>query len=602
MRPTQQRTSIRRLALLASATVGVLGLLASGCTGDDSPGSPRGEATSTGRTTGSAASAVTRGIHDDTDGPAYDLIEPTGERPLVRDGQDWTMPGWVRPAEFSGFFSEDAAESEQVMLRSIDVSWKQIAPTEGAPLDLDSAGKAQGMSFEPLGQQLAEPGPYWFRLFASGTDWAPAWVIEKCGVSAIGKDYDGQRHLPIWDDCVWDALRTTWARLLRDQGLLADPNFRFAYVPGGFTWVEFDYEMISSAVRRGELTQDTYLRWYARMLKDLTAIAGPQAGQLVFTGEDYPFGPFGTDDDLLARKAVDAGLGIRTGITELANFHLSEAPAYGSRILPDGHLVVDDSAPPHRPGTVVATENECYVDCGYKAQDPAYTVIQSNLKSLQLQMNWMYVVPGPSLFEQLPEHWDWVRLSLGQHPQTSPDAWAALRDAEDRYWADPQPPFDGTSGRAWRGQPVVRNLERWLVQVDVPGRAMARRSSAEVHRGDLEPDNGVAHEGLRTDVAAGSRSLAFTLDDRFLSAGTKHPALVKVTFLDDGTGAFRVRHSHGETAPVRLGGSGRWRTATFRVDLDPDHSLPRGTDLWLDTSGPGDLTVRFVRVVRLAAP
>ncbi len=180
------------------------------------------------------------------------------------------------------------------------------------------------------------------------------------------------------------------------------------------------------------------------------------------------------------------------------------------------------------------------------------------------------------------QHWDWVRLSLGQTPQSSPDAWAALRDAQDTFW----------HGR------FVRNLERWLVQVDAPG-AVARRSTTDVHRGDPTRENGVAYEGLRTDRAAGQRSLAFRLDPRFLDPDQASRVLVKVTFLDRGRGSFRVR-SPGRTTPaVRLTGSGGWRTATFAVHLRPDKSLPGRTDLWLDASGPEDLAVRFVRVVRI---
>jgi hypothetical protein len=50
---------------------------------------------------------------------------------------------------------------------------------------------------------------------------------------------------------------------------------------------------------------------------------------------------------------------------------------------------------------------------------------------------------------------------------------------------------------------------------------------------------------------------------------------------------------------VRLTDSGAWRTATFTVRLRPDKSLPGRTDLWLEGSGPDDLAVRFVRVVRV---
>src|SRR5690606_21031218 len=137
-----------------------------------------------------------------------------------------------------------------------------------------------------------------------------------------------------------------------DAGLAADPRLRFVYVPGAFTWAEYDYEMVSAAVETGDLDEEQYLAWYAPAWADLVELFGDNAHKLVFTGEDYPFGPFGEADDLLAADAVAAGMGIRTGITELANFHLSEAPAYGSRIEPNGHLVVDESLPIHN-GTFV---------------------------------------------------------------------------------------------------------------------------------------------------------------------------------------------------------------------------------------------------------
>ena len=542
---------------------------------------------------GAPAAPASVATADDPSGPRYPASVPTGTKPVVRTGDDWTMPAWVRPAAFAGFFSEVASPEQHVPVRSVDVTWRQIAPTEDGPLDLTSSGKAQGMRLDPLGGQLAEAGPYWLRLFASGVDWAPAWVATKCGVSGIGPDYDGEKHLPIWDDCVWSALRDTWHRLLVDQGVLDDPDFRFAYVPGGFTWVEFDYDIITKAVKQHLLTEQQYLDWYARMLDDLADIAGDRVGQLVFTGEDYPWGPFGGAEDLLAAAAVQHGFGVRTGITEEFNFHLSETPAYGSQVQPDGHLTLtrDASGSPK----VFASENECYRACGYHAKKLKYTVVHSNLKALQLQLNWLYVVPGDSYLTRYPDHWDWVRLSLGQQVATAPDAWVALRDARDTYWAD-QP----IAGRTWRNRPWVRNLERWLVQVDAPG-AVAHRTKVDTHSSDPTKDNGTAYEGLRTKRSAGDRSLAFRLDEDFLSGDATHPALVKVTYRDAGRGSFRLRHAGGATPSVELKNTKKWRTATFALDLRPDHSLPAATDLWIDTA-KGDLAVRFVRVLRLEQP
>lgn len=582
----------RRTRLAAVATVAVVGGVLAACVSAPDAGPPASATSAVSPAPSGTAATPGRAAADDPSGPRYVATVPAGATPVVRTGDDWTMPAWVRPAPFSGFFSEDASVTDHVPVRSIDVTWRQLAPSADGPLDLAATGRAEGMAFASLGDQLAEPGPYWLRLFASGVDWAPTWVLTKCGVSGIGPDYEGELHLPLWDDCVWSALRDTWRRLLVVGGVLADPDFRFAYVPGGFTWVEFDYDIITEAAERGQLTKARYLAWYARMLDDLADIAGAQVGQLVFTGEDYPWGPFGGAEDLLAAAAVQRGFGVRTGITEEFNFHLGEAPAYGSRIEPSGHLTLtrDDTGA----ARVFASENECYTDCGYRAKDLSYAIVHSNLKALQLQLNWLYVVPSDSYLRRYAAHWDWVRLSLGQRPETAPDAWVSLRDAQDTYWK-----VDWIAGREWTRRPWVRNLERWLVQVDAPG-AIAHRSMADKHTADPTRENGTAYEGLRTDRASGNRSLAFRLDERFLPADRPARVLVKATYLDRGRGSFRLRHPDGSTPAVTLQDTNTWRTATFLVALRPDHSLPSSTDLWLDAAG-GDLHVRFVRVVRLDA-
>ena len=530
-------------------------------------------------------------------GPRASFVDAGPDGVRVVDGDDWTLPDRVRPAEHSGLFSEEASADDLVAVRSIDLSWRQVQPEKGAPIDRAATGEAQGMSFDGLDAQLGEPGAFWMRLFASGADWAPEWVAEDCAVDSYGPDYDGQRHLPIWDECVWGHLMDTYRALFADTGLAADPRLRFVYVPGAFTWAEYDYEMVTAAVEAGDLDEESYLAWYAHAWDDLVELFGENAHKLVFTGEDYPFGPFGAADDLLARQAVDAGMGVRTGITELANFHLSEAPAYRSSIQPDGHLVVDESLPIHSGDFVVATENECYTDCGYQTDDPYYSVRQSNLKALQLRMNWMYVVPGPSYMAEYPEHWDWVRLSLGQTAETSADAWAAFRDAEDRYWGEEEFP------RAWDDQPWVRNLERWLVQVDEPG-SVAHRTEVDTHVADLEEDNGTAHEGLSTSVADGDTGFVLDVDERFAAASDGQGTVLKVTFLDTGNGAFRVETDAGDSASVVRTGSGEWRTATIALPegaVGADASRLRialeGID-GVEAATADDLVVRFVRVIR----
>jgi len=319
--------------------------------------------------------------------------------------------------------------------------------------------------------------------------------------------------------------------------------------------------------------------------------------KLVYTGEDYPWGPWDGSADLLARDAVEAGLGIRTGITEVFNFHLNHIPAYGITIAEDGHMVVDESWPLLSDGRTIATENECYDACGYHVDDLYYAIKMSNLKALQMRVNRLYVVPSDSYLAEYPDLWEWVRRSLGHHAADSADAWVALREAQDRYWIDDE-------SLAWDGKPWVRNLERFLVQRDVEPDALSRRGT-DVRTGEVDPDNGTAYEGRRTDRTSGQVALAFFVDEAFAGVGPTD-VMLKVTFVDSpGTTwrvAYRALSGAVESQAVISGGTGTVRTATFNLaGAVFDGGLEAGADLRL-VAESGDLEVRFVRLVKTRPP
>lgn len=520
-------------------------------------------------------------------------------------GDDWSLPPGG-PAPNTGFYSERSNVDKRVDLRGFDLTWRQIQPTPDG-FDGNARGRAHGMALPSFNAQIADRRPFWMRLFVSATAWAPSWLPRLCRYTPIGLDYDRLRHVPIWDPCVWDKVRGVWRKLMVDMGLRSDPRLKFVYVPGAFTWAEFDYEMIDLGSRKQGLTFAAYRDWHARMIRDLVAImngenADPSdnyAQKLVYTGEDYPYSTrFGDRVALFAREAVQGGMGIRTGITEVFNAHLNETPAYGTTIGPNGHLVTNDDWVLFDGKRVAGTENECYTECGFKSRDPAYAVKMSNLKALQMRMNWIYVVPKESRLNKLAAHWTWVRRELGRGPQNAPDAWVALRDAEDPYWG-------GRGGKRWRGFPYIRNLERWIVQRDVAPNGIARRGRLR-RSNDPVKDNGTAFESLRTDAARGRRALMLDVDERFMDAAANSAVELKVTYRDFAGTAWRAdyRAAGGETrsTPMIRGtarGNGRLRTVTFRLP-DPgfDDELPGSTDLALRTL-KGDLEASFVRVVKL---
>ncbi len=520
-------------------------------------------------------------------------------------GDDWSLPAWVAPSPNSGFFSETAAPGFNVNVRVADFTWRQLQPTQGS-FSLTTSDSVYGMTFPSWNAQLAGSDPIWLRLWVSGADWAPQWVKTLCGVSPVGTGYEGDDHLPIWNTCLWQQARELFRQVLLVHGLRADPRLQFLYVPGGFTWCEFDYDIPTQAAENFGLTFVTFDGWFQPAMQDLVDILNGEnsdpaddfAWKLVFTGEDYPFGPWETLDDLHARDAVAKGMGIRTGITEVFNFHLNHVPAYGTTIAADGHMTTDETWRGLDGRRVVATENECFNDCGFAVADTAYAVKMANLKALQLRMNWIYVVPGPSYMSSYPELWNWTRLELGKRVYEAADAWAALREAEDTYWID-------DPSHTWSGAPWVKNLERWLRQNDVAPDGLVRRGT-DVRSNEPTPENGTAYEGLRTQLSLGRNAIYLDLDERFFAGGVV-PAEVKVTYRDSGTGSFRIDYPAAggvtSTASQAYTNTGGWRTATFSLpNALWNDSLAGGNDLRLMATGPADLEARFVRAVRLTRP
>ena len=537
-------------------------------------------------------------VAEATEPPASDVVADV-------PGDDWSLPAWVTPSANSGFFSEAAAPAFNVNVRVADFTWRQLQPTQGS-FSLTTSDSVYGMTFPSWNTQLAGSDPIWLRLWVSGADWAPQWVKTLCGVSPVGTGYEGDDHLPIWNACFWQQARELFRQVLVVHGLRSDPRLKFLYVPGGFTWCEFDYDIPTQAAANFGLTFATFDGWFQPAMQSLVDILNGEnadptddfAWKLVFTGEDYPFGPWDTLDDLHARDAVAKGMGIRTGITEVFNFHLNHVPAYGTTIAADGHMTTDESWRGLDGRRVVATENECFNDCGFTVADTAYAVKMANLKALQLRMNWIYVVPGPSYMATYPELWSWTRLELGKRAYDAPDAWAALREAEDTYWID-------DTSHTWSGAPWVRNFERWLRQNDVAPDGIVRRGT-DVRANEPTPENGTAYEGLRTQLSLGRNAIYLDLDERFFAGGIV-PVEVKVTYRDSGNGSFRIDYPAAggvtSTSPQAYTNTGGWRTATFSLpDALWNDSLAGGNDLRLAATGPADLEVRFVRVVRISRP
>ena len=169
-------------------------------------------------------------------------------------------------------------------------------------------------------------------------------------------------------------------------GLRADPRLQFVYVPGAFTWAEFDFETMNAAQRAGDLDYASHRRWHPARLagsgRDLRSVCR----QARLRARTDPFSDFADPGRHLVRPGCRRGRdGDPATHTGEFNFHLSQAPAHGTA--PTGALVVDETLPVHNGRYVVGMENRYFTDCGFHTGDVPYAVVQTNL-FLRLRANW----------------------------------------------------------------------------------------------------------------------------------------------------------------------------------------------------------------------
>ena len=545
------------------------------------------------------------GVSDDED-PGSDQ-PPVQVQATIQDGYDWWLPNWVIPTANSGFVAETVDATNQIHVRVFDLTWEQINPEQGV-FDKTRSGQTSEISAAPYEEQFADPDPFWLRIWTTGVDWVPGWVQELCSVVPIGQDHAGFAHLPIWNACLWQQLLILYRTILVDWDLRSDPRLRFVQIPGGFSWCVFNFDVVSQAVAQHGLTHQAFDSWFHQAMADLAALMNGEnqeptddyAYKLVYTGQDYPDGPWGELDDHYAASASAQGMGSFLELTEISNYHANHAPAFGCQIEENGHMQVSEDwsgGPPQK--RILLTEHTCFDDCGNRTIDTEYAVRMANLKALQLRANWIVVDPSLSYLQEFQPHWEYVRLSLGKQVGTSADAWVVLREAEDTYFRDKDDSF------TWDVHPWVRNYERWIIQRDLAPDGVSKPGTQR-HEHEVSSLNGVAWEGRQTDWSNGSIYLYFDLDEGF-ATGHGGPIEIKVTYLDRQDCEWWLEYADqiGNQRSLSLVNQATQgiKTATFLLEsVRLDNVFEGLADFRLAIAGPVDLEVTMFRMVKLDQP
>jgi hypothetical protein len=545
--------------------------------------------------------------------PIFLVFSNIAHAATIAIGDDWSVPTWVTPSSNYVYFNEISSPAFHINNHVIDVTWRQINPAQGvySQTNTDSwteiVAGGETFNFDSFADQRALAGHYWLRIWLSGEQWVPQWVLTACNIPITQRwvDHSQQdRHIPLWNACIWNHAKTMYQKVFVDWGVKDDPKFEFAYVPGGFFYSEFDFDVMWSAFQQGAVTSNQLLTWLQDIRTSLVSILAEQHGKLMYTGQDYPFDfsgePYG-DFELHARDAVNAGMGVRNGISELFNFHLNETPAYGSHIEADGHVSIDESFVVHKNNHVIGNENECFNACGFSTDDTYYAVVMANLKALQLRSTHLLVETEDSFMAVYANHWNWVEHELAKKVHNAADAWVALREYEDRFFVDAAP----VNNVNWSGKPWLHNFERWLLQKDQAPDGQTRRGT-DVRTNVLDADNGTSYEGRRTNRASNQDYMYFFIQDDFAFAHSPFMQL-KVSYMDTGNTQWQLqyRNSNGQliTEAVTNSNSNALKTATFTFDNAVfDNGMTGNADFRIYNGGVNDIEIRFVRLIRMRNP
>jgi hypothetical protein len=518
---------------------------------------------------------------------------------------DWWLPDWVKPLpEVVGFYGPNPPDVPDQKLKLVTFTWRDVNPREDV------------YDWSMLEKTLKSDHGIYLRLENSHVIHCPKWLEEKYPElhhkiiqgDPVGDNFDrqtGGTYYPIWHPGFSAEFRKLLANF-KAKGFGNHKRFRFWYIPGAWAWGEFGVEHVKQMERDG-LKPEGFLRWWRRTVDAYVEAVGPKnAHKLMYTDHDYLSLCDGnaTWQKAIGREpfayVIRRGGSTRFGLLEKFDFMVGDLPNYGLPAVEIGgarYQIANEDAPlladPHR---WIGAENEEAGNANIP-WDNYYQLKMTALRSLQLRVNCVFM--GRGIWAKAPELHHYMLTTLGRRPADSPDAWCALREWRDVYQEWSRWNF------GFRGQWRAQNWERWLWQREVGPNG---NTVADCRVKTPVKFNEDKFEARRTDHVHGSDYIYFGVEDRFLHGGSNR-VQVKVTYMDDFSGKWWLEYdSAGEevykrSRPQTNDNDGKWKTVTFELfDAGFRNRQKQGMDFRLYNGGRHDLTVRFVRVVRLDRP
>jgi hypothetical protein len=414
-----------------------------------------------------------------------------------------------------------------------------------------------------------------------------------------------------WDarfDAEWNKFLSALQAHLSQNPQIAS-KIKFAYIPGYWRWGE--YQVWQDERTDGtQISGSGFVTWQRKAtnawINALGTIkpvwTGMSHREIIVTGNRFTNPVLPDWQQAINTSQTQGGnepanyaistkaTGARSGFTEKFN-NFSWEDSWGSHVVTDAidgkRYMVPDEKHPLIAATdrYFGTENEYYVGPSYS--NSYYRLRMEHLLMLSLRMNWDNISVNTRYATQYQPFMNWVFKELGKHYYDAADAWTVLRQ-----WID-ENPNTGDS---------VNNWERWLSQRDVAGgKTVVTDQVSGINRYP-------SYEARRTDHASGNNYIYFNVNDLFLKGGSNN-IRVYVSYLDNSTSPFYLEYdaadgNHTKRATssfnIVFTKSEAWKTGYFALpDAAFSNGQASGMDFRLYNGGSRDLTVRFVRVVKM---
>ena len=503
------------------------------------------------------------------------------------DGEDWSLPLWVKPSPYTGIqMGSNLASTEFPgrIQRAVHASWREIEPAEG---DFDFRGLRQEIV------KNSENGKYAVKMGLGASVWetryfqsmqdrtikktdtgtAPRW-LKQHGIPLIEERPNKSIPFQVVNlDIYHPEYQQRYLKLIEAFGKSGIPQMKE---------LDICYLHLVSASRGEEgsgppvgdpkrALYEERLRAWADAFKGVTC-------KLCLV----------SDKEADMKLGLKLGMGQRNGFVEHYMLHAPN-PGLGQELDAEGYLVVNEKSPLIAENRASGDENEEYTSGHVERFGPIETFPhryhEATLRMLQMRRNFVWAEFGPWLIN--PPLLHYLALELGKTAQDAPDAWCYLRESVTK-----------------RGKQPVKNFERWLFQRDADGARTLATEKVEVPPQMFEFDTNHLYDltARQTQMAKGQSLIRFGLDEAFLTGGP-HAVAVKITYLDRANAEWQLEYftdaQKTMTRQVTCGDSGAAKTITFILK---DACFPgqgyTGLDLQIRAL-KGDAVIRLVRVIKL---